>query len=210
MRHLKVLKERVQQQNVEVDLRGFGEEPLFKHHMPQTVLSIHKSHESEGFKKDCQSLGVHSQASVKLPDWTHHTSGTGLTMNYKVQAVHLFSIALKNLSGPSAQHLRWRLWETNPFAALMRSSQHEAAKVAPPAIDDFFDPNGGQHQSHPLWLAPATALHLKQAGFEIGDATEKGLGLHFENCQALYKKEIEKLAAHRASLQVRKKATGGR
>lgn len=210
MRHLKILKERTQHQNVEVDLRGFGEEPIFKHFLPQTVLSVRNMVDKHGFRGDCHKLGVHSQPSAKFPEWTHHTSGTGLTMNYKVQAVNLFSLALKSLSSSTGDHIHWHLWETTPFSTLMKASQHHAPESAPPPIDDFFDPNGGQSQSHPIWLAPSTALHLKRAGFEIGDATEKGLGLHFENCHSLYKKEIEKLAAHRASLQVRKKATGGR
>ena len=206
MRHLKILKPRIQNEAVEVDLRGFGEEPLFKHQMPQSVLSIHKGPQHDSFLEDCHKLHVLGHPSTKHSGWSHHTTHGSPTMNYKVQAVHLFSLALKALNQPQGEKGLWRIWETSPLKTLLKESLEHPPVLAPLPIDDFFDPDGGS--SHPLWLAPSTALHLKQAGFEIGDATDKGLGLHIENCRALYKKELEKLSALKATQQLRKKAGG--
>lgn len=203
MRHLRLLKERTNHESVEQDLRGLGQEPLFKCFLPQSVLSELHAAPTHDFIANSSKVRVLSESSHKNPVWTHHTTAP-MTWDYKMQAVYLFVLALKTIADGKNPESRWQLWQTHPFEVLLRSAIKGQPRQEAPNIDELF--KAMKQGSHHLWLAPSTAIHLKQAGFDLADTTEYGLALDIAHCLTLYKQEITKIAAATAAAEKTGKA----
>ncbi len=193
-KHLRIIKERTENITPHVDLRGLGNEKVFKHFYPKSVLTEKHTHEhTPEFLNDCKKLGVHIESSSDNKH--HHYTCISKSMTHKEQAVTLFLLALKhsqNIDKPTPS--RFSLWEAPIFKTLMQFAIDGHPEKEIPSSHEFWSELKKEHKQH-VWLDASIALHLKQAGFDISDATEHGLELSHENCQHIYKSEIKKLHA---------------
>lgn len=193
-KHLKIIKERTQDLTTHADLRGLGNEKVFKHFYPKAILTEkHTAPHTQEFLQDCEKLNVHIESS---DDKKHsHMSCASKTLNHKEQALCLFLLSLKH-----SEHVkdkspsRFFLWEAPIFRYLLQNALDGHPEKEIPPAHEFWSSMHVEHK-HYLWLDASTVLHLKQADIEV-TPSEHGMGLSLENCHSIYSAEKKKLHMH--------------
>jgi len=205
-KHLRIIKERTENVTPHVDLRGLGNEKVFKHFYPKSILTEkhHQAHTPE-FLSDCKTLGIHIETSNDNKH--HHYTCTSKSLSHKEQAVTLFLLALKHSqhADKNSAH-RFALWEAPIFKTLMQFAIDGHPEKEIPSCHEFWSELNTTHKQY-AWLDGSVTLHLKQAGFDISDATEHGLELSVENCHHMYKSEMKKHHAQHENTSTRKAAS---
>ncbi len=188
---LRIVKERVRDEYTERDLRGLGNEHVFKSFYPQCVLTEIKTSSHASLLADAHKLNVVVTESKTHTNHVHYSFATPPHL-FKSQAVTLFTLLLKNTKVPFNEG-HFCLWQSTPFKATLLAAINGTPDKGLLSLDDFWRQQDYQ-KSHYLWVDPSCTMHLKQADFNIMDVSEKGLRLHAETCHELYKFEQHKLA----------------
>lgn len=193
-KHLKIVKERTQNISPQVDLRGLGNEKVFKHFYPKAILTEkHSAPHSHEFLKDCEKLNI--QIETTYDKNLSHLSCISKTLTHKEQALSLFLLALKHSENFHTKNtVRFYLWEAPIFRHLLQSALNGDPEKDIPSAHEFWSNMQVQHK-HYMWLDTATALHLKQADIAVSSSDE-GTGLSLEQCHSIYSAEKKKLQMH--------------
>ncbi|MEZ4814723.1 MAG: hypothetical protein R3A80_05890 [Bdellovibrionota bacterium] len=190
--HLRIIKERTQSIPTEADLRGLGNEKVFKHFYPKAVLSENnRQAPTSAFKHDCETLGIHAEVAHNGLH-THYTCESK-TLSHKEQALCLFLLALKHskeFSGKAAP--RFHLWEAPIFRHLLKNALDGHPEKEIPTMDEFWTAMNFKHD-HYMHLDASTSLHLKQAEVDFNFRSENETHLSLEDCKQIYTNEIQKL-----------------
>ena len=189
-KHLRLIKERKENKEVAVDLRGLGNEKVFKHFYPTSVLT-EKNKATHEMLQDCERLNI-SHSYSESNQVTHYTCNhKGLS--HKEQALQLFLLASKH-SNDNAKHLdqRFYLWETPTFRTLMHNALNGHPEKEIPTPDEFWTELQLEHK-HYMTLEASSALHIHQAEIHIESSTSENVHLTREKCFYCYEQEIKKL-----------------
>jgi hypothetical protein len=193
-KHLKIIKERTQNISPQVDLRGLGNEKVFKHFYPKAILTEkHSTPHSHEFLKDCEKLNIQIETSDNKN--LSHLFCNSKTLTHKEQALSLFLLALKHSEHfHSKETSRFFLWEAPIFRHLLQTAMNGHPEKDIPTAHEFWSSMHVKHK-HYMWLDAATAMHLKQADIDVSSADE-GTGLSLEQCHSIYVAEKKKLQTH--------------
>jgi hypothetical protein len=202
MKKLRLVQERKGEQQVSVDLRGLGGDPIFKHFEPKTVLTRDQSNHSETVSQVAQAMNLETEVTAQ--GHTHFTVRAQEKLDFKAQAVRLYTFAM-SLSHLDQSGAKYSLWQTESFRHAM-----ERAAEGTPATDESakfagFKPESLSHSGN-LSLGEATRLHLTQAGFT---EVEKSQGvLSQAELQTALKTQLSALDAQTSSSNVAQRKVG--
>ena len=199
---LRILRERKESaESSETDLRGLGNEAIFKHFHPTAVLS-RKGPVPDTLKQILQDQGIRTQSSSH-PGVTHFVVIGAQAGSHKVDAVKLYSCVLAFSSHTNIGDGKFALWEQRPFQTLMKNAIQGNHLQEAPQIDDHFWISHFHGKQFFQVMTPV-AKYLFEAGFEGFKNALETVAISHDEVKTRLQKEIEQIVTEEAETSIRK------
>ncbi|MGE3388349.1 MAG: hypothetical protein AB7K41_16610 [Bdellovibrionales bacterium] len=200
MAQLKLIRPRVSDVGDEIDLRGFGEDPLIKQADPVCVLSV--AGEKSGLEQAQKLLNEYGLATTVYTqdELMHIQVAPQTTGSYKEHAVHLYGVVMYLMGKMDAKHdVSYSLWQADRLRFHLSKDSAMAFDLNNPDLIENVRWDGFMTVVYPV------NLHLNQAGFEVS-RTKLGMVLDREAALLQTRRELERWQNETAATETKKKA----